>query len=118
MMKRELTCIGCPMGCRLCAELEGEAVTEVTGNTCPRGEAYARDELTRPTRMVTGLMRVYGSRTPLSVKTRAPIPKALMGACLAQMKSTTLLKPVQSGEVVLRDVCGCGVDVIATADAY
>lgn len=117
-MKKELTCIGCPMGCLLTAELESAMVTEVTGNACPRGASYARDELTNPTRMVTGLVRLYGSHVPLSVKTRAPIPKALIGACLAQLTSTTLTKPVACGEVVLENVCGCGVDVIATADAY
>lgn len=117
-MKKELTCIGCPMGCLLTAEMENGAVTAVTGNACPRGAAYARDELTNPTRMVTGLMRVYGSRAPLSVKTRTAIPKALLGECLAQMKSTTLVKPIACGEAVLRNVCGCGVDVIATQDVY
>ena len=39
---RELTCIGCPMGCQLRATLEDGVVTAVTGNTCPRGDAYAR----------------------------------------------------------------------------
>ena len=52
-MKRELTCIGCPMGCRLTAEFNGTEVTEVTGNGCAVGARYAREELTNPKRMVT-----------------------------------------------------------------
>ena len=53
-MKRELICIGCPMGCHLTAEVENGAVTSVTGNTCPRGDAYARRECVAPVRTVTG----------------------------------------------------------------
>ena len=60
MEKRELTCIGCPMGCALTVELENGAVTAVHGNTCPRGDAYARKEVTAPTRIVTTTVRVAG----------------------------------------------------------
>ena len=60
MEKRELTCIGCPMGCPLTVELENGAVTAVYGNTCPRGDAYARKEVTAPTRIVTTTVRVTG----------------------------------------------------------
>lgn len=48
MEKRELICIGCPMGCALTVELDGGAVVSVRGNTCPRGDAYARKEVTAP----------------------------------------------------------------------
>ena len=44
--KIELTCIGCPMGCPLIVTMEDGAVASVTGNTCPRGDAYARKEVT------------------------------------------------------------------------
>ena len=57
MSIRELTCIGCPMGCQLTAVLEDGQVTRVTGNTCPRGDAYARKECTHPARTVTGTVR-------------------------------------------------------------
>ena len=60
MEKRELTCIGCPMGCALTVELDGGAVVSVRGNTCPRGDAYARKEVTAPTRIVTTTVRVTG----------------------------------------------------------
>ena len=116
-MKKELTCIGCPMGCRLTAEVKDGTLT-ISGNTCPRGEAYARAELTAPTRMVTALMPLAGTHAPLTVKTAAPIPKARIFDCLAAIKSTTATKPVRSGEVVLPNVCGTGVDVVATQDAY
>ena len=58
--KIELTCIGCPMGCPLTVTMEDCAVASVTGNTCPRGDAYARKEVTAPTRIVTSTVRVSG----------------------------------------------------------
>ena len=66
---RELTCIGCPMGCQLRATLEDGVVTAVTGNTCPRGDAYARKECVHPERTVTGTVRVLGGPLPV-----VPVP--------------------------------------------
>lgn len=68
---RELTCIGCPMGCQLRATLEDGVVTAVTGNTCPRGDAYARKECVHPERTVTGTVRVLGGPLPV-----VPVPDA------------------------------------------
>ena len=76
METRQLICIGCPMGCPLTVELEGGAVTRVTGNTCPRGDAYGRKEVTDPTRIVTTTVRVRGGVLPaVSCKTRSDVPK-------------------------------------------
>ena len=52
-MKKSLTSIVCPIGCQLTVTLENGVVTEVTGNTCPRGKQYATDECTNPVRTVT-----------------------------------------------------------------
>ena len=46
MEKKNLTCIGCPMGCQITVEFEGEEVFSVTGNTCAIGDKYARQEVT------------------------------------------------------------------------
>ena len=70
MSTRELTCIGCPLGCAITVTMDGSTVTAVTGNTCPRGDAYARKEVTNPTRIVTSTVRVNGGIYPMSnVKT-------------------------------------------------
>ena len=57
-----LICIGCPLGCPLTVEMEGNEVKSVAGNTCPRGDAYAKKELTNPTRIVTSTVRVSGGK--------------------------------------------------------
>ena len=113
----EITCINCPVGCRLTVELEEGKVVSVTGNTCPRGAAYAKQECVDPLRMVTAVVPVAGSKAPVSCKTRTPIPKKLIAECMKALSEVELTAPVQAGSVVLANVCGTGVDVVASANA-
>ena len=110
----ELTCINCPVGCRLQVTMQDGTVTGVTGNQCKRGDTYARQECVAPQRMITAVIPVQGSKAPLSVKTRSPIPKAQIFACMQALSKVVLTAPVKAGAVVLADVCGTGVDIIAT----
>ena len=110
----EITCINCPVGCRLDVTLENGQVVSVTGNTCKRGETYARQECVDPQRMVTAVIPVAGSAVPLSVKTRTPIPKKRIADCMRALSEVQITAPVAAGSVVLANVCGTGVDVIAT----
>ena len=113
-MTRELTCIGCPLGCSIQVTLDGNTVTAVTGNTCPRGDAYARKEVTNPSRIVTSTVRVNGGTAPMvNVKTAADIPKEQIFACIAALKDVTLTAPVKIGDIVLTNVADTGVNVIA-----
>ena len=66
MEKIDLICIGCPMGCPITVEMENGEVVSVTGNTCPRGDAYARKEVTNPTRIVTSTVRVTGGKLAMA----------------------------------------------------
>ena len=113
-MEQTITCISCPVGCRMTVRVEDGTVVSVAGNTCKRGETYARQECVAPERMVTAVIPVEGSAMPLSVKTRTPIPKAKIQDCMAALAKVRLAAPVSMGDVVLPDVCGTGVDVIAT----
>lgn len=110
-----MICINCPKGCELDVEKSGDEI-KVTGHSCPRGEAYGRAELVNPTRMVTGLVRVAGMRKPLPVKTRTAIPKGKIDATLFAMHQATVQLPVKIGDVIIEDVAGTGVDVVATAN--
>ena len=110
----ELTCINCPVGCRLKVTMEGGSVVSISGNQCKRGATYARQECVDPQRMITAVIPVAGSKMPLSVKTRTPISKKLIFACMEALTKVELSAPVAAGDVVLADVCGTGVDVIAT----
>ena len=113
-MDMEITCINCPVGCRLAVELENGQVVSVTGNTCPRGVTYAKQECVDPLRMVTAVVPVEGSAAPLSVKTKNPIPKKEIANCMKELANAKLVAPIAAGTVVVANVCGTGVDVIAT----
>lgn len=118
MEKRELICIGCPMGCPLTVEMNGTEVVSVTGNTCPRGDAYARKEVTNPTRIVTSTVKVEGGKADMvSVKTKEDIPKGKIFECVKALKGITVKAPVHIGDVILKDVAGTGIDIIATKNA-
>lgn len=111
---RELTCIGCPLGCSITVTMNGTDVVSVTGNTCPRGDAYARKEVTNPTRIVTSTVRVEGGISPMvNVKTASDIPKAKIFECVSALKNVVVTAPVKIGDVVLSNVTGTGVDVVA-----
>ena len=115
METRNLICIGCPMGCPLTVELENGAVARVTGNTCPRGDAYARKEVTHPTRIVTSTVRVTGGTLPaVSCKTRGDVPKDRIFAVVRALKDVEVPAPVAIGQVLLEDAAGTGVAVVAT----
>lgn len=112
---RELTCIGCPMGCQVRVSMEAGEIRQVEGNTCKRGEVYARKEVTNPTRIVTSTVQVTGGELPVvSVKTASDIPKDKIFACVQALKSVRVEAPVFIGDVVAEDVAHLGIFVVAT----
>ena len=115
MEERKLICIGCPMGCPLTVEIDGGEVVSVTGNTCKRGDVYARKEVTNPSRIVTSTVRVIGGdHDMVSVKTKEDIPKGKIFECVKALKGVSVQAPVHIGDVILEDVAGTGVPIVAT----
>lgn len=111
---RRFVCICCPIGCALEATRNGNSVT-VTGNTCKRGENYGIAEMTAPTRTVTSTVAVSGGNlTRVPVKTASPVPKPRIFDVLAEIKNKTVTAPVAIGDVIVKNVAGTGVDVVAT----
>lgn len=114
MEKRNLICIGCPMGCPLTVTIDGEEIT-VIGNTCPHGGDYAVKEVTCPTRVVTSTVAVDGGDIArVSVKTERDIPKDRIFDCMAEIKKVKIMAPVAIGDVVIENCAGTSVNVIAT----
>ncbi len=115
MEERKLTCIGCPMGCPLTVVMNGDEVESVTGNTCKRGDIYARKEVTNPTRIVTSTVRVSGGSIDMvSVKTKEDIPKGKIFDCVKALKEIEVSAPVHIGDVILENVADTGVGIVAT----
>ena len=113
-MEQQITCINCPVGCRLQVVLENGQVVSVSGNSCKRGETYAHQECTQPLRMITAVAPVKGSVMPVSLKTRSPIPKAKIDECMRAIDELQLTAPINAGDVLIANVVDTGVDVIAT----
>jgi len=112
-MIHEFVCIVCPRGCRL--RVDSSKDYEVTGNACPRGIPYGKQEARAPMRTVTGSVKIVGSdelRCP--VKTSEPVPKEKMQDVIDAAKAITLRAPIKLGDIIAKDVAGTGVDLLAT----
>lgn len=117
METRELICIGCPMGCQLRVQIDHSQVTEVAGNTCKRGDVYARKEVTNPTRIVTSTVAIEGgSHAVVSVKTSTDIPKDKIFEIIQEIKKVKVQAPVHIGDVIVHDVARTGADIVATKE--
>lgn len=116
MNEKALICIGCPMGCRMTVTINQEEY-QVHGNTCPRGEAYAKKELTDPRRIVTSTVKVTGgSAARVSVKTATEIPKGAIMDCMNVIRSLTVTAPICIGDVLCKNIANTGSDLVATKE--
>ena len=116
-VKRTLTCIVCPVGCELEAEINDGKVTGVSGASCKRGTVYANEETTAPKRMLTTTV-AYRGGPPVPVKTSRPIPKESLFEALEVIKALKLKQPPRYGEVIIKNILGSGADVAVTGDRY
>lgn len=120
--KLSLTCIICPMGCSMEVEVETNAsgqkkVLSVKDNGCKRGEQYAAKEVQNPTRTLTTTIKVEGGELPLvPVKTAGEVPKASLLQCMEVVRRASCKAPVKRGDVLIYDLLGTGVNVVACAD--
>lgn len=115
MDKRELTCIGCPIGCSLLIELGNDGELKVTGNNCKIGKSYAIKEFTNPTRVITTTVVVNnGEISQVSVKSEKDIEKGKIFNCLGALKNIIIDAPIYIGNVIYENIDGTGVNIIAT----
>ena len=108
---KELICIICPRGCHLVVDDE----LNVSGNTCPRGAVYAKQELTHPTRTLTSTVRVVSkTEATLPVKSNKPLPKEKIFDAMEVINKTCVKAPIKIGDVVIKNIFGLDVDIVAT----
>jgi CxxC motif-containing protein len=120
-MMRTLTCIVCPIGCTLTIGEEPEL--PVSGNRCPRGAVYAREEILSPRRVVTATCGIAGEadKAPaglrrVPVKSSVPCPREQIPELLADIYKIRAVLPVKSGDAVIADWRGTGLDVLAVRE--
>ena len=112
-MKLQTTCIICPRGCRL--TIDDNLI--VSGNSCPRGERYGRQEATDPRRSVSSTIRIDSCLVKMCpVHTSAPFPKAKIPALMEAIKPLSVKAPVHMGEAVCQNLFGTGIDLLISED--
>ena len=115
MTEKELICVNCPMGCRLHVQIENGAVISVSGNSCPRGKAYAEKECVRPARILTTTVKISGgTHRVLPVITNREIPLDMIFAALEEVKKIEIEAPVKEGQIIVQDLLETGADLIAS----
>lgn len=115
--KRKLICVSCPVGCELEVTLDNDEIVEVEGNTCKLGLDYAEQEIFDPRRMVASTVKVKNGYHPLvPVYTEKPVPKPKIFDVLAEIRKVEVEAPVKINDVIIEDVVGTGINVIASRD--
>ena len=115
MITKEITCTVCPRGCTVTVKGAETQIESITGFGCKRGETYASAEFTNPVRLLTSTVKVSGSANELlPVRSAKPVPKSMLFDCMEIIKKTAVTLPVKLGDVLIADICGSGVDIIAS----
>lgn len=114
MTTKNITCIGCPLGCGITVTMEGGKVIKVEGNTCKKGETFAISEATDPRRILTTTMRTSsGGLVP--VKTDKPVKKGMLFDMMKAVNGSVAKEPVDIGDVLVKNVLRSGADIVATS---
>lgn len=117
-MKKDLVCIVCPAGCRMtCEKSDDSQAVHVVGNKCPRGLAYAQEELVAPKRQLTSTVKIEGGYVKrLPVRSTNPILIKNIQNCMSVINNVAVKAPVKMGTVIVKNICDTGVDIVASRD--
>jgi len=117
--EKEITCIVCPVGCKILVKSDGKKAEVLSGEKCKKGIDYAMHEALDPRRMLTSSILVEGGEWPLvSVKSSKSIPKEWIFDILEEIKKTIVKAPIKSGQIVIKNVSGIGIDIVATKTVH
>jgi len=114
-MKKEIICTVCPRGCHIVVEGDGEQVLSAEGYSCKRGLEYAGTEYAHPVRILTTTVKLADvTNDLLPVRSNQPVPKEKLLDCMEIIRSTAVKLPVKRYDVIIPNICGTGVDIVAT----
>lgn len=118
MKEQHITCIICPIGCDIVVRGQGEVISSMEGHQCKRGVEYARSEFVHPVRILTTTVRVEGADQPLlPIRSDRPLPKEKLMDCMERIKEVSVKRPVARYQVIVPDILGTGVNMVATGEA-
>lgn len=113
--KKHFTCVICPVGCEVDVELQDGNVVSMEGNKCAKAEEFVLQELKEPMRILTTTVRIKGAKwAMLPVRTDKAIPKRLFFQVMTDLASMELKAPVKVSDIIVKDIAGSGVNIVAT----
>lgn len=113
--EQEITCIVCPVGCKILVRTSKNHIELLDGNKCKKGIEYARNEALDPRRMLTSTIFVKNGEWPLvSVKSSQPVPKDKIFLVLKEIKKISVNAPVKSGHKIINNVANTNINIITT----
>lgn len=113
--EKKITCIVCPISCKIQFKIDGTHFELIDGNKCKKGVDYAKNEALDPRRMLTSLVSVKNGKWPLvSVKSSKPVPKNKVFSILSEIRKTIINAPVKSGQIIIKNVANTNIDILAT----
>ena len=114
---REVTCILCPVGCKIIVEIKDGEIISFRNAGCKRGRNYAEQEVKSPVRDFFTTVRVKGGKIPvLSVRSTGPVPKDMLMVCASELAKKVVPAPIKIGDVIMKNILNLGVDIVATKD--
>jgi CxxC motif-containing protein len=113
--EKKITCIICPIGCKILVRTDGKQFEVLNGNKCKRGIEYSKNEALDPKRLLTSSVLVINGQWPLvSVKSSSAVPKEKIFSVLKEIKNKTVNAPVKMGQIIIKNAANTGVDIVAT----
>lgn len=114
-LEKKITCIVCPISCKILVRTDGKQFEVLNGNKCKRGIEYSKNEALNPRRMLTSSVFVKNGEWPLvSVKSSSAVPKEKIFSILKEIKKKTVIAPIKSGHIIIKNVTNTGIDILAT----
>ena len=115
-MQKNIICVACPMGCGVTVEIaDNGEILSVTGNTCKRGDTYARTEISNPVRSLATTVRVEGGLyNVVPCKSAGSLPKDKIMECMEIINNAQAKAPVKLGDILVENILGTGINIVAT----
>lgn len=114
-MNKEIICTVCPRGCHIDVCGDANSVASLEGYGCKRGIEYATNEYLNPVRILTTIVKIDGvDNDLLPVRSNKPIAKDKLFECMDIIRKTSAKLPVKIGDVIVENICGTDVNIVAT----
>jgi CxxC motif-containing protein len=116
--EKRFICIMCPLGCSVTVKYDDKgSIVQILGASCKKGEAYVKEESTKPVRVLTSTVAIKGAAfSRLPVRTSGLIPKERIFDCMKEIEKMRVKAPVKLGDKIIENLLELGVDVVATRD--